>query len=91
MAIQGTVNKGTGETFYVGFTYSAPDLDTGETITTATVAATTGITVGATVIDGAEVTAPVSGGTANTNYTVTFTVTTSAGNIFVDSLLVRVT
>lgn len=89
------VEKAVAETFPIGLTYIDPDLETGETISASTVAVTpSGLTLGAVTIDGAEVSAFISGGTAGTEYTVLFKTTTSGGKIFnnpnKDALLVRV-
>lgn len=90
-----TVEKAVAETFPVGLTYIDPDLETGETISSATVAVTpTGLTLSAVTVASPAVSAFVSGGTAGVEYTVLFKVTTSGNKIFnnpnKDALLVRV-
>ena len=85
-----TLYKSPTENFPIGFTYSAPDLDSGESISSAVVTATTGLTVGTPVVVSPRVTVRISGGTSGADYTVTFTITTSAANVYVDQILVRV-
>ena len=81
-----------GEKFAIGLRYSAPDLNEGETISTAecVVVPDTGLTlVGDEGIDGAEASQVVQAVTAG-EYVVTFTVTTSAPHIYLDDYTVKV-
>jgi hypothetical protein len=95
MACIPTVEKAVAETFPIGLTYVDPDIETGETISAATVAVTpSGLTLSAVTISGATVSAFASAGAAGTEYTVLFKVTLSSGKIFnnsnKDAILVRV-
>jgi hypothetical protein len=85
----GLIEKHVGETIILGFRYHSPALDDDETLIGVSVSAT-GITVGAADVSGTEVSCPVSGGTAGSDYTIRFTVSTSQGQIFVDDFIVKV-
>lgn len=85
----GTIQKKVGELLHLGFRYSSPALASGETLTGVNISAT-GITVGAGSISGREVTCAVSGGTAGTDYTIRFTVSSSSGQVFIDDYIVKV-
>ena len=88
---QPLVKKRVNEKFAIGFEYISPDLEAGETISSASVTVPSGLTaVGSEVISGAEVSQIISGGTVDTDYVVTFLVTTSAGHIFEDKIIVRI-
>jgi hypothetical protein len=94
MAIE-VVEKAVAEVFPIGLTYIAPDLATGETVTSATVAVTpVGLTLSAVTVASPEVSTVISAGTAGVEYTVLFKVITSGGKTFnnpnKDALLVRV-
>jgi hypothetical protein len=78
------------ESFAVGFQYTSEDLESGETILSATVTATSGLTVGLPAIVDTTVKVRVSGGTAGVFYTITFKIVTSAGNTYVDELFVKI-
>ena len=87
----GVIVKHVSEDFYIGFRVLAPDLASGETISTCTATATTGLTLDAScTISGDEVSVGVSSGVAASDYVVRFVVTTSAGNTFVYDYLVKV-
>ena len=93
MATTAVIEKRVNEIFAIGFSYSAPDLEAGETIITVTTTVGTGLTkVGDPGINitGDEVSQVVSGGTALVDYTVTFLVTTSAGYVYEDLYIVKV-
>ena len=82
----------TGEKMAIGLRYSAPDLESGETISTVACAVLpgTGLTlVGAEVIDGDEVSQVVHAVSAG-EYVVTFTTTISSGQIYLDDYTVKV-
>lgn len=86
----GTIQKHVGETIIIGFRYHSPALDDDENIISVAVSAQTGITAGTADISGTEVYCPVSGGTAGTDYTLRFTVSTDQGQVFIDDYLVKV-
>lgn len=86
----GIIQKHVGETIIIGFRYHSPALDDDESIIAASASAQTGITMGTVDISGAEVYGPVSGGTAGTDYTIRFTVSTDQGQVFIDDYLVKV-
>ena len=81
-----------GEKMAIGLRYSAPDLESGETISTVVCAVLpgTGLTlVGDEVIDGDEASQVAQAVTVG-EYVVTFTVTTSAPHIYKDDYTVKV-
>ncbi len=89
------VEKAVAETFPIGLTYISPDLDTGETVVSATVAATpAGLTLSGVTVATPSISAFVSGGTTGVEYTVLFAVTTSGSKLYnnpnKDAILVRV-
>lgn len=65
-------------------------LETAETITAGTVTATTGLTLDSSVVGTTDVTAWLSGGTADQVYPVTCHITTSAGRQDDRTILIRV-
>lgn len=85
----GLSEKHVGETLIIGFRYHAPALEDDETLLSVSVSAQ-GITVGTAAISDREVTVPVSAGTAGTDYTIRFTVSTSRGQILIDDYIVKV-
>lgn len=91
-----SVTKKPNEKFPVGFSYSAPDLDSGATITACVVSILTLdeddslLTSGSPIINGAEAAQVVYGGKENFDYILTFKVTTSEDNIYEDRLTVKV-
>lgn len=87
---EGTIQKHAGETLVIGFRYHSPALNDDETITGGSVTAQTGITAGTATIDGKEIYCSVSGGTANTDYTIRFTINTDQGQVLIDDYLVKV-
>ena len=79
------------ESFPKGFQYIAPDLLAGETLSSCAVVAEVGLTVTTPgTISGDECVTQVSGGTSGEEYTITFTMTTSAGNTYVDKIVMKV-
>jgi len=94
--VQAIIEKAVGGVFPVGLRYFAPDLDVGETISSATVTVSPagGLILGAVVIDGNEVSASIESGTIENTYKVQFKVTTSSGKIFQhptrDSIVVKI-
>ena len=92
MPYEGTITKQVGEKFAIGFNLKSPDLESGETISSCTAAVSpAGLTLtGAVVIDGSEVAQMIESGTTATEYVVTFTITTSAGHIYLPEYLVKI-
>lgn len=87
-----TISKKAGESLVLGFRYHSPAIDDGETIIGVSVTAqTAGITKGTPQIDGNEVYCLVSGGSAGTDYTLRYTVSTDQGQILIDDWVVKVT
>lgn len=86
----GLIEKHVGETLIIGFRYHSPALDDDETLTGVNVTAPSGIVAGAADVSGKEVSCPVSGGTAGTDYTIRFAAQTSQGQIFIDDYIVKV-
>jgi hypothetical protein len=96
MSRTAVIKKRPIERFPIGFRFIAPDLEEGESI----VAATAEIMpqnaggldlVGSPTIDGNDtVSQSIDGGTDGHDYYVRFTVTTSSGNIYQDSIYVMV-
>lgn len=86
----GMIEKHAGETLTLGFRYHSPALEDDETLVAVSINAPAGITVGSADISGTEVYAPVSGGTAGTDYTLRFTSSTSQGQAFIDDYIVKV-
>jgi len=94
------IEKAVAETFPIGLIYVSPDLATGETISTATVAVTpvgltlSAVTISTTTVASDTVSAFISAGTAAVEYEVLFQVKTSNGKTFnnpnKDALRVRV-
>lgn len=66
-------------------------LPSGDTVASATVTAEDGITLGEKVLSDTAVKQWVSGGTADTEYTITCTATTTGGRIKQDSIIIPVT
>ncbi len=87
---KGVIEKKVGERLTLGFRYHSPTLDDGETITGLSVTAQAGITAGTGQISGREVYVPISGGTAGTDYTIRFTITTDQGQTIIDDYVVKV-
>ena len=85
----GLSTKHVGETLNLGFRYHSPALHADEFITGASISAS-GITVGTPDISSTEVSAFVSGGTAGTDYTLRFTISTSQGQTLIDDYIVKV-
>lgn len=83
---QPVVFKEDSEIISIGWNYSP------ETVSTATIAISpSGLDKeGSETIDGSEVSQKIKNGTASENYRVTFTVTTSEGNTYIDVILVSV-
>jgi hypothetical protein len=92
MATTAIIEKRVNEKFAIGFSYTAPDLAAGQHIDAVVVTAGAGLSVeGAPAIIGTdEVSQVIYGGTAGTDYTVLFKVTTSAGYIYEDVYVVKV-
>lgn len=87
----GVIIKHASEDFYIGFRVLSPDLASGETISSCTATATSGLTLDeACTISGDTVSVGASAGTAGSDYVVRFVVTTSAGNTFIYDYLVKV-
>lgn len=86
----GTIEKHVGETLIIGLRYHSPALDEDESIISATASAQIGITAGTVDVSGDEVSCPVSGGTAGTDYTIRFTISTDQGQIIQDDYVVKV-
>lgn len=89
------LEKAVAEVFPIGLTYASPDLDTAETVTSATVAVTpSGLTLSAVTTTTPSVYTTISSGTAGVEYTVLFKVITSGGKTYnnpnKDAILVRV-
>jgi hypothetical protein len=84
------ITKKAGETLNLGFRYHSPALAAGEVVTSCVIAAPAGITAGTVDVTTPEVYAPISGGTAGTDYTLRYTVTTDQGQVFIDDYLVKV-
>lgn len=90
------VRKRPGEKFSVGLKYSSADLAEGATIASVTVAITPSGTANDLVIvgnpthDDEQVAAMIDKGRDGFEYYVTFTTTTSTGQIFVDKVFVKV-
>ncbi len=86
------ITKAVAESFPIGFEVQPPDLEVGQTISSCTAAVLpSGLTLsGAVTIDGDEVSQLIAGGTAGVDYTVTFTVNTSAPATFLYTYLVQV-
>lgn len=84
--------KESGEKYAIGFRYRAPDLQSGESITGATVTVSpSGLTlVGSPVIDGDEVRQVIEGGVDGDDYVLEFEVDTSASFTYIDHYLIRV-
>lgn len=91
-----SIEKKPNEKFPVGFSYSAPDLDDGATISECivTIASTDSenllLKSGAPIINGTEVAQVIYGGKVNFDYVLTFKITTSEDNIYEDRLTVKV-
>ncbi len=89
-----TLSKKVAETFPIGFKYHPPDLESGETISSCTVAVTGSDSVLTAVSPAAvssnQVSSVIAAGTAGVEYTVRFTMTTSSGKIFLDDWIVNV-
>lgn len=79
------VLEGEVESFTVDWNggHPGPALDTGETISTSSFTAATGLTVDSSSNDGTTATVTLSGGTAGEAYKVTNEITTSAGRTLV--------
>lgn len=84
--------KKVDESYPIGLIYSAPDLASGETISSAVVTVDpTGLSLdGAPVSSGAKVSQSISGGILGKRYTLKFKVTTSVGYEYVDTILVEI-
>ena len=90
MAVRPVIEKSVNGKFPIGLRYSAPDIESGESINAVTCTITPGSgdpdlqTSGAVVIDGGgkEFKWVVEKGVADTDYIVLFKVTTDAGKIF---------
>lgn len=88
---QGTIQKRPAESYPIGLRYWGADLPTGVTIASVTaVVAPTGLTLGSPLHTDDQAYISVSGGTADTDYVVTFTVSLTDGTIYVDDFLVKV-
>ena len=91
-----TIVKKPTEKFSVGFQYSSADLTENVTISSVVVAITPSSHAddlaleGAATIDGTTVAAMIKKGQDGYEYYVTFTTTTSAGQVFVDKVFVKV-
>ena len=90
------VKKKPAEKFAIGFKYSTADLTVDATIQSVVVAITPTELTGGLAIEGTPakddytVSAVIKGGTDGHEYYVTFTVTTSKGQIFQDKIFVKV-
>ena len=88
------LTKRPNEKFAVGLEYISPDLTAGATITavTCTLSPDDGTLMksGVPVIDGSEVSQVIYDGTDGSEYNVIFKTTTSEGNIFEDTIFVKV-
>lgn len=88
------VEKRAGETFSVGLAFSSPELSSGETITDVeadvTPVETGGVVVESTAISGLEVSALISGGVAGNEYQVEITAGTSAHQVLIGNILIRI-
>lgn len=87
------VAKKVAEEFQLEFRYTSDRLDAGQTISSCVVTSSpAGITLnGAATIDGNTVKQFVSGGTAGSEYYLTFTTTLSDGSVYLDDIVVQVT
>jgi hypothetical protein len=87
----GNITKRPGERLNLGFRFHSPSLNDGsENIVDVLITAPEGITVGTSQVDRCEVFAPVSGGTAGTDYTLVYTASTDQGQTYTRYYLVRV-
>ncbi len=87
----GTIEKRAGEKYPVGFRYRSPDIPDGVTVDSVSVSAQPpGLTFGSGQFSGNEVFAWVEGGTAGTDYTVTFTTVLSDTKRLIDDYAVKV-
>lgn len=82
MGAPATLYKQPSESRLFSFEFSA-NMSSGETISsiTSVIAAPTGVTLGTPTASGTKVQVRISGGTNNTQYTITGIVVTSLGNI----------
>ena len=89
-----TLSKKVAETYPIGFRFHPEDLASGETISSCTVAVSGSDSVLTAVtpatVSTNEVSSVIAAGTAGVEYTVTFTMTTSSGKVFVDVWIVNV-
>ena len=85
------IEKNTLEQFYIGFEYSSPDLESGETIIAVDVSVDpAGLTLsGAGVISGNEVSQFVIGGISGISHIATFKTAMSSGNVFIDKIKIK--
>ncbi len=94
MRAAGTIRKKPSEKFPIGFRYRDPDLPTGVTISTVSVAVTpaANLVLGTSgvIADGTEVYCWLTGGTDLVDYTIRFTSTLSDTKILVDDYLCKV-
>lgn len=91
-----TIKKRSNERFPIGFRFAAPDLEEGESIISV-VAQIIPVEIGGldavgspTIEDGDKVAQSVDGGINGHDYHVRFTATTSANNVYEDSIFVMV-
>ncbi len=89
------VTKRPDEIFSIGLKYISPDLEEGESISSASVSVSpdnpSGVqAVGNAVIEQDNVAQLISSGVDGSEYYVNFTVTTSGGHIYKDSIFVKV-
>ena len=89
------ITKTESEQFPIGLRYSAPDLEAGEIIESVEVSITPSVEGGLAVygdpdVDSDMVQQVVRGGKDGEEYTVYFKVTTSAHDIYEDTILVRI-
>lgn len=91
MATRDIILKDTNESRTYNVADFVNDLASGETISTATITSSpAGLTVGATVISGTVVKAPISGGTPSQTYTLTVQITTSLSSTIEECVKVSV-
>lgn len=89
----GYVPKDKDEKYPVALVYDNAGFATGETIVSAVVTVSpAGLTIeGSASVAAKRVSQTISGGTPGTSYILTFTATTSAGNVYEDSVQVDIT
>ena len=90
MTILHTFTKQPGETLIYDISFAAWLLDLSDTATTFTAVADGGITLDSSSMTGGVVTVQLSGGTNGVSYKITATLTTTAGRVKEDEILIQV-